>query len=136
MNACVKTTRGARGLAFAASRAIVAAIFSGRARPEMLRLRLLLALCGTLAVAACGVKGPLEPPPGAHAAPPPPKQAAANTSNSSGAGYVAPRSAADINDSATPQADWQKQKKAASGSSQLLQGVQRPSQPFILDGLL
>ncbi|MFS8036199.1 LPS translocon maturation chaperone LptM [Xanthobacter sp. AM11] len=99
----------------------------------MLRLRILLALCGTLAVAACGVKGPLEPPPGAQAAPPPSKPAAAATAEGS---YVAPRSSTDIQNSATPHADWQTQKKPTSSGSQLLQGVQRPQQPFILDGLL
>jgi len=104
----------------------------------MRSLRLLLALCGTLAVAACGVKGPLEPPPGAHAAAPPPKQAKTEASD----GYVAPKSSADFLNSATPQADWQKKKSTGSGSgtsggaANLLHGVERPNQPFVLDGLL
>ncbi|MFG1345076.1 lipoprotein [Xanthobacter autotrophicus DSM 431] len=100
-------------------------------------LRLLLALGATLAVAACGVKGPLEPPPGAHVAAPPPKQSAAATSD----GYVAPKSTADLINSATPTAEWAKKKSSSSGSGAgssgtLLQGVDRPKQPFILDGLL
>lgn len=127
-----------QGLAFAAARSIVCAPFSGTARPAMRPLLTLMALCGTLALGACGVKGPLEPPPGAHAAAPPP--AAAQPAPAAGsAGYTAPKTAAQFNDSATPQADWQKQKKtsgSSSGSQKLLQGVQRPDQPFILDGLL
>ncbi|MEP9354452.1 lipoprotein [Xanthobacter sp. KR7-65] len=92
----------------------------------------LMALCGTLALAACGVKGPLEPPPGAQVAAPPP-QAPPSASTA-----ATPRTAAQFNDSATPHADWQKQKTTGSSSSsqKLLQGVQRPDQPFILDGLL
>lgn len=140
MIAPVTGGRGVRGLAFAAPRAIVAATFSATARSAMLRVRLLLALCGALAVAACGVKGPLEPPPGAQA-PAPPQATAAAAPQSGAQGYVAPRTAAEMNESAIPHADWEKQKKppgsaSGSGGSQLLQGIQRPQQPFVLDGLL
>lgn len=104
----------------------------------MRSLRLLLALGATLAVAACGVKGPLEPPPGAHAAAPPPKP---SSTASSSDGYVAPKSTADFINSATPHADWEKKKPTSTSSGAttggaLLQGVERPKQPFILDGLL
>ena len=101
-----------------------------------------LALCGALALAACGVKGPLEPPPGAQVAAPPatatppaPKPGTKPDPTT----YVPPRTAAELYDSATPHADWEKQKKPAAGttgSQQLLQGVNRPNQPFVLDGLL
>lgn len=101
----------------------------------MLRVQLLLALCGTLAVAACGVKGPLEPPPGAHATPQP--QAAAPGAPAPGTPAYA---TARYNDQTVPHADWEKQQKKQStgggASSSLLQGVERPQQPFILDGLL
>lgn len=107
-------------------------------------LLVLLALCGALALAACGVKGPLEPPPGAQAAAPPPAAAPAPASTKPGAktdpnaAYVPPRTAAELYDSATPHADWEKKKPAAStsGSQQMLRGVNRPDQPFVLDGLL
>lgn len=102
-----------------------------------------LALCGALALAACGVKGPLEPPPGAQVAAPAPKPVAATTAKPDPNAkpdtnaYVPPRTAADLYDSATPHADWEKKKPAASSNSQpLLRGVNRPDQPFVLDGLL
>ncbi|MDI4666238.1 lipoprotein [Xanthobacter autotrophicus] len=113
-----------------------------------------LALCGTLALAACGVKGPLEPPPGAHvtpqATPPaakPAVQQAAATSAKPGTKpgattdgtYVAPTSDGEILESATPHAEWQKKKTApgaSTGESPLLKDVSKPDQPFILDGLL
>lgn len=125
---------GGRGLAFAAARAIVAPILLPMARTQMRTLATLMALCGTLALAACGVKGPLEPPPGAHAAPKP----ATATAAQGAAGFAPPKSAAEFNESAIPQADWQKKKPSGSagGSQKLLQGVERPDQPLILDGLL
>ncbi|MFG1382039.1 LPS translocon maturation chaperone LptM [Xanthobacter versatilis] len=109
-----------------------------------------LALCGTLALAACGVKGPLEPPPGAHATPEatkPAVQQAAVTSAKPGtkpnaaadAPYIAPASDGEILESATPHAEWQKKKAApgaTTGESPLLKGVTKPDQPFILDSLL
>ncbi|MDI4658088.1 LPS translocon maturation chaperone LptM [Xanthobacter autotrophicus] len=111
-----------------------------------------LALCGTLALAACGVKGPLEPPPGAHATPsstPPAARpavqqtAAARPGAKPGAAadgpYVAPTSDGEILESATPHAEWQKKTAApgaTTGESPLLKDVKKPDQPFILDGLL
>lgn len=130
---------GGRGLAFAAARAIVAPTLLPLARTKMRTLATLMALCGTLALAACGVKGPLEPPPGAHAAPPPPKPATATAQQQDGAGYTPPKTAAEFNESAVPHASWEKQKKTSGGSSnsqKLLQGADRPDQPLILDGLL
>lgn len=105
----------------------------------MRTLATLMALCGTLALAACGVKGPLEPPPGAHAAPPPPKPATATAATDGSTAYTPPKTAAEFNESAVPHASWEKQKKTsgASGSSQkLLQGIDRPDQPLLIDGLL
>ncbi|WP_296583822.1 lipoprotein [Xanthobacter sp.] len=112
----------------------------------MRTLATLMALCGTLALAACGVKGPLEPPPGAHAAAPPPKPAAAAataetavTASASGTGYTPPKSAAEFNESAVPHASWEKKKStgSATGSSpSLLKGIDRPDQPLLIDGLL
>lgn len=154
---------GRRGLAFAAARAIVAAPFFGTARPAMRpqkrfqakwmpvraektrlhngtarvcvsatprrALAILMALGGTLALAACGVKGPLEPPPGAHVAAPPPQGAEAPAPTTSG--YA---------NSGTPHADWEKQKKSSgsgfNSGARSIQGVERPNQPFVLDGLL
>lgn len=104
----------------------------------MRTLATLMALCGTLALAACGVKGPLEPPPGANAAPPPPKPAAA-TASADGVPYTPPRTAAEFNESAVPHASWEKQKKTSgstSSSQKLLQGIDRPDQPLLIDGLL
>ena len=109
-----------------------------------------LALCGALALAACGVKGPLEPPPGAHATPPaatPGVQPAAASAATPGpkpgtaadAPYIAPTSDGEILESATPHAEWQKKKAApgaTTGESPLLKGVTKPDQPFILDSLL
>lgn len=109
-----------------------------------------LALVGTLALAACGVKGPLEPPPGAQASasaakpaePPPPAPTPTSGKKSTdpnAPAYVPPRTAAELYETATPHADWEKQKKPAPGATtqqQLLRGVNRPDQPFILDGLL
>lgn len=98
-----------------------------------------LALGGALALAACGVKGPLEPPPGTQAAPTPPTHRATAATNDPNAPYTPPKSAADLYNTATPQAEWQKKKQPTTGTggaSNLLQGVKRPDQPFILDGLL
>lgn len=143
--------RGRQGLAFGAARAIVAATFSGTAQSAMRPLLVPLALCGTLALAACGVKGPLEPPPGAHATPPAVKPAAQQTAATSAkpgtkpgtttadGPYIAPTSDGEILDSATPHAEWQKKKVApgaTTGESPLLKDVKKPDQPFILDGLL
>lgn len=98
-----------------------------------------LALGGALALAACGVKGPLEPPPGTQAVHTPSTSRHSSTTTDPNAPYTPPRSAADLFNTATPQADWQKKKQPTTGTggaSNLLQGVKRPDQPFILDGLL
>ncbi|MBP2149691.1 MULTISPECIES: LPS translocon maturation chaperone LptM [Xanthobacter] len=104
----------------------------------MRSLATLMALCGTLALAACGVKGPLEPPPGAHAAAPPPKPATtAAASGDASTSYTAPKTAAEFNESAVPHASWEKKKTTGTNSSQkLLQGIDRPDQPLLIDGLL
>lgn len=109
----------------------------------MRTLATLMALCGTLALAACGVKGPLEPPPGAHAAPPPPKPAtatatASTASTDSSSSYTPPKTAAEFNESAVPHASWEKKKTSGSTSSsdKLLKGIDRPDQPLLIDGLL
>ncbi|GLI20682.1 putative small lipoprotein YifL [Xanthobacter flavus] len=104
----------------------------------MRTLATLMALCGTLALAACGVKGPLEPPPGAHAAPPPPKPATATASADSSTSYAPPKTAAEFNESAVPHASWEKKKTSGSTSSsdKLLKGIDRPDQPLLIDGLL
>lgn len=129
-----------RGLAFAAARAIVAPTSMPMARTTMRSLVTLMALCGTLALAACGVKGPLEPPPGAHAAAPPPKPATAATATAadgSTTAYTPPKTAAEFNESAVPHASWEKKKTTGTNSSQkLLQGIDRPDQPLLIDGLL
>lgn len=96
----------------------------------MARLTLPLALLGALALAGCGVKGPLEPPPGAPQAEAPPPAARPP----SGGSAQPPQSAADMANAATPQADWQKPKSRHTGDP--LQGAVRPDQPFVLDGLL
>lgn len=132
--------RPARGLAFAAARAIVAPTLMPMARTKMRTLATLMALCGTLALAACGVKGPLEPPPGAHAAPPPPKPATATATASTGSSssYTPPKTAAEFNESAVPHAPWEKKKAtgSASSSDNLLKDIGRPDQPLLIDGLL
>ena len=130
--------RPARGLAFAAARAIVAPTLMPMARTKMRTLATLMALCGTLALAACGVKGPLEPPPGAHAAAPPPKPATATAAADSSSSYTPPKTAAEFNESAVPHASWEKKKTSGSSSSsdKLLKGIDRPDQPLLIDGLL
>ncbi len=104
----------------------------------MRTLATLMALCGTLALAACGVKGPLEPPPGAHAAAPPPKPATATAAADGAVPYTPPKTAAEFNESAVPHASWEKKKAPASTSSsdKLLKGIDRPDQPLLIDGLL
>ncbi|MGR7994998.1 MULTISPECIES: LPS translocon maturation chaperone LptM [unclassified Xanthobacter] len=103
----------------------------------MSRLSLPLALVAALALAGCGVKGPLEPPPGAPKAeapktPPavPPPTAAGET------GFHSATSASDMANSVTPHADWEKSKQKQSGKTDQLEGVARPDRPFFLDGLL
>ncbi|MFG1378107.1 lipoprotein [Xanthobacter autotrophicus] len=105
-----------------------------------------LALCGTLALAACGVKGPLEPPPGAHVTPStapaaarPAVQQTASAKPATAGAYAAPTSDGEILESATPHAEWQKKTAApgaTTGESPLLKDVKKPDQPFFLDGLL
>ncbi|MFG1203835.1 lipoprotein [Xanthobacter aminoxidans] len=108
----------------------------------MRTLATLMALCGTLALAACGVKGPLEPPPGAHAAAPPPKPATATATATatadSSTSYTPPKTAAEFNESAVPHASWEKKRTTgSSGSSDnMLKGIDRPNQPLLIDGLL
>ncbi|MFG1431790.1 lipoprotein [Xanthobacter sp. V2C-8] len=98
----------------------------------MFRLTLPLALVAAFALAACGVKGPLEPPPGApvatpqaQVAPPP------NVRHSAGA---LGGSATDMVSNSSTHAAWEKDQRGASGDP--LKGIARPDQPFILDGLL
>lgn len=97
----------------------------------------LLALCGTLA--GCGVRGPLQPPPGAEAVAPQhqakPVAAQPLPPSEAGASYTPPSSSTDLADSATPRAPWQKQKHTTTQSDPLV-GIPRPNQPFVLDGLL
>ncbi|MFG1478475.1 lipoprotein [Xanthobacter sp. V4C-4] len=107
-------------------------------RSPMFRLTLPLALAAAFALAACGVKGPLEPPPGAPVAPPPPQASVVvPPPSTSTTGFHSAVSASDMANTATPHADWEKSKQSASGAkSDPLQGVARPKTPFILDGLL
>ncbi|WP_454918881.1 LPS translocon maturation chaperone LptM [Xanthobacter sediminis] len=103
----------------------------------MSRLTLPLALAAALALAACGVKGPLEPPPGAPQAPAPQAQVVVPPPSARNDGFHSAVSASDMASSATPHADWEKsQQNAAAAKADPLKDVARPSQPFILDGLL
>lgn len=103
----------------------------------MFRLSLPLALVAALALAGCGVKGPLEPPPGAPKAEAPKKPpAVAPTTPSADTGFHSATSAADMANSVTPHADWEKSKQKQGGKTNQLEGIARPDQPFILDGLL
>ncbi|MDQ0505729.1 LPS translocon maturation chaperone LptM [Xanthobacter agilis] len=103
----------------------------------MFRLTLPLALVAAFALAACGVKGPLEPPPGAPQPPAPQAQVVVPPPSTSAAGFHSATSASDMASSATPHADWEKSQQSTSGAkSDPLKGVARPNQPFILDGLL
>ncbi|MFG1297201.1 LPS translocon maturation chaperone LptM [Xanthobacter variabilis] len=109
------------------------------AQSFMFRLTLPLALVAAFALAACGVKGPLEPPPGA---PQPHVQAQTPAvvvppPSSSVAGFHSALSASDMANTATPHAAWEKsQQNNAGAKPDSLQGVVRPDRPFILDGLL
>lgn len=103
----------------------------------MSRLTLPLALAAALALAACGVKGPLEPPPGAPQAATPQAQVVVPPPAARNDGFHSAVSASDMANTATPHADWEKsQQNAATAKTDPLKGVARPSQPFILDGLL
>lgn len=103
----------------------------------MFRLTLPLALAAAFALAACGVKGPLEPPPGAPQASAPKVQAVVPPPSASNDGFHSASSASDMANTATPHAEWEKNKPTASTPKpDPLQGVARPNQPFILDGLL
>lgn len=110
--------------------------------PVTQRLPLILAVLGALALAGCGVKGPLEPPPGATVAPKadaPPKAGAdaSGSSSSSGTSSVTGRANDDVISQTTPKASWEKQNLNAGRTKRdPLQGVVRPDTPFILDGLL
>lgn len=104
----------------------------------MFRLTLPLALVAAFALTACGVKGPLEPPPGAPQAPAPQAQAVVVPAPSNNpTGFHAATSASDMANTATPHAEWEKSQQNMSGAKpDSLQGVVRPDRPFILDGLL
>lgn len=93
-----------------------------------------------MGLAGCGIKGPLEPPPGAQAAPPPPAAAAAEPAKpgkpaAAVAPSLKPRAAETAN--AVSQPEWQNgTRRTTSATTNLLKGAQKPDQPFILDGLL
>lgn len=96
--------------------------------PGALRLALVLGgvVVGALGLAGCGVKGPLEPPPGAQATGPTISAQEATAATSSSPGRAKDASS-----------EWKSgggHKGESSGN--LLQGAQKPNQPFILDGLL
>lgn len=90
-------------------------------------------LAASVLLGGCGVRGPLEPPPGAQAAAPHAPATGGAAANSDAA-YVPLRSAAEINDSVTPRAEWEKPKTAHRPDP--LQGANRPDKPFFLDFLL
>jgi len=92
-------------------------------------------LAASVLLGGCGVRGPLEPPPGAQAAAPQPHAApsAAKPAHAEGA-YVPLRTAAEMNDSVTPRAEWEKPKTTEKPDP--LQGANRPGKPFFLDFLL
>lgn len=102
------------------------------ARLVMLRVKCLLVLLAALALGACGVKGPLEPPPGA----PQPTAAAAAVPPGLGEGAtVHTPGVSDIPTTATARHGlWDRQERKRSNDP--LQDIPRPDQPFILDGLL
>lgn len=104
----------------------------------MFRLTLPLALVAAFALAACGVKGPLEPPPGAPKPPQPQaSQVVVPPPSTSTTGFHSATSASDMANSATPHAEWEKSQQATGGTKvDPLKDVARPNQPFILDGLL
>ncbi|MBB6308755.1 LPS translocon maturation chaperone LptM [Xanthobacter tagetidis] len=95
----------------------------------------MLALAGALALAGCGVKGPLELPPGAHAAPPAATATAAAESGSGKSGAAANQSLLGASGGST---GWQSgtSTKNPSATPEQLKGASRPKTPFILDGLL
>lgn len=90
-------------------------------------------LAASVLLGGCGVRGPLEPPPGAQAAAHPAPAAGAAPAHSDAA-YVPLRSAAELNDSVTPRAEWEKPKTTQKPDP--LQGANRPNKPFFLDFLL
>jgi len=98
------------------------------------------ALAAALVLAGCGVKGPLEPPPGAPH--PQPQAVVVPPPSTTTLGFHSAASASDMANSATPHASWERNPASSSSVSssaskeKLLQGVVRPNQPFILDGLL
>ncbi len=89
----------------------------------------MLVLLGALALGACGVKGPLEPPPGAPQAEAPPTVGGKPVTTGSTPGV------SDIPTTTARSGQWDKPARKRAGSDPL-QGIARPDQPFILDGLL
>lgn len=142
------------GLAFAGPQAIVAPnrpdgpslmfrpAFSpapSQARSVPRRLLRPLVLAAAFALAGCGVKGPLEPPPGApQASAPktPPVVAPPTTTSATNNGFHSATSAADMANTATPHASWERSQQPKASKPDPLAGAVRPDQPFILDGLL
>lgn len=104
---------------------------AGRVRAGAARVA--LALAGVLALAGCGVKGPLELPPGAHATPAP-AAAAADTS----ASRSSSSSSTPLIGGSGSSTGWTSgtTNKNTSAAPEQLKGASRPNQPFILDGLL
>lgn len=103
--------------------------------------RLALVLACAMGLAGCGIKGPLEPPPGAQAAAaPPPQAAAAAQSKPAATAPIAPagtKPRATETANAVSQPEWQNSsRRTTSATTNLLKGAQKPDQPFILDGLL
>ncbi|MEP9350122.1 lipoprotein [Xanthobacter sp. KR7-225] len=99
-----------------------------------------LALAAVLVLAGCGVKGPLELPPGAQAAPAPPASgtgapASADTSRPGAAAGAATNPS--LIGAVGGSTGWQSgSTKNTSAPPEQLKGARRPEQPFILDGLL
>lgn len=106
------------------------------------RLSLPLVLLATFALAACGVKGPLEPPPGAPGAP--------GTQASAPQGQTAAGGSANVNNwnrqsrtlealpgaSTTPGNSFGWGESDREANKDHLRGAKVPDRSFFLDGLL
>lgn len=106
------------------------------------RLTLPLVLLATFALAACGVKGPLEPPPGAPGAPGTQAPAQQGQTSAGGSANVAnwnnqSRSLESVPGSfSTPGTSFGWGQSNREDEKDHLRGAKSPNRPFILDGLL
>ncbi|HMN51296.1 MAG: lipoprotein [Xanthobacteraceae bacterium] len=99
-----------------------------------------IALLGVLVIAGCGVKGPLEPPPGSQAAAPIAAQTEHEIDPALGNTITGTKTEVQSSNPATITSplvdDNRKRKRVKRGNVPLTSEPEKPNQTFILDGLL